>query len=360
MQIGKFNVLLDLQFGSCGKGKFTPYIAHLNHVQHVSGSNRSNAGHTSVYKGQRYVFKVLPSAAALYPMRDERLTCWLSPGAAFFPEQLDREFEMTGLARDSVIIHEHAQLLTAADIHNEKLAVGEIASTLQGSGFAQAKKVLRSSDVQLARGMMGGAMSALMFRTEVHRYLDAQTPWLHEAAQGWGLSLDHGLYPYVTSRNCGTHAALDQMGVNPRLLGDVYGVFRPYPIRVGNLGEQSSGPAYSGSGELNWKYIAEGAGMPADELHLLKQREKTTVTGRQRRVFQFSEVQLHDAVMSNGVNQLILNFAQYIDWKVHRVKTWSELTSPVRSFIDRVEKFTSCRVAMVGTGEDFWDVVHQP
>lgn len=341
MEPGKFNVLMDLQFGSCGKGKFAPWLAREFKAQHLSCSNRPNAGHTSVIGAETRVFKVLPSAVALRSHAWAHI--WLSSGSAFYKERLLEEMEMFA---GQIHIHPQAEIVTEADCHLDQMT--RVSSTQQGSLGSLQRKLMRiplddggierdHAFSQLAAGILSRPTSM----------------WLHESSQGWGLSLDHGIYPYVTTRNCGTAAALDQMGLSPRLLGDVYGIFRPYPIRVGNLPGQTSGPGWAGSPEIEWSDVSTRSGLP----YTLNALEQTTVTKRTRRVFEFSMPQIQEAVRMNGVNRLILNFAQYLErGDAGRKGTVTNLSTRTRDFIDSVENACNVPVVAVGTGADIDDV----
>ena len=56
---------------------------------------------------------------------------------------------------------------------------------------------------------------------------------LVEGAQGTMLDIDFGTYPYVTSSNCSIGGVFTGLGIPPSLIGDVYGIIRVYPKRVG-------------------------------------------------------------------------------------------------------------------------------
>jgi adenylosuccinate synthase len=349
LQNHKFNVLLDLQWGSCGKGKFAPFLADKFGVVNASCSHRPNAGHTVRVGEQSWVLKCLPSAVALRNVDGRRMNCYLSAGASFNWQQLDRE--MAEFA-PSVLVR-HPRMLEVLDRHREEeqQSLAFISSTMQGAGAALVEKIQRRT-----RGLTHSA----------DLWLDAvlgsirDESMLHEAAQGWELSLDHGYkYPYVTSRNCGTAAALDEMGVSPRLLGDVYGVFRPYPIRVGNFEQYTSGPAHGA--ETTWAEVLTAAGAPQDviEEHVSKY-EFTTVTKRRRRVFEFSFQALRRANQANGVSHLILNFAQYLDWEIRGQKgrfTREQLPARIRDFVHRVESTNDAKIAYIGTGAEHSEAI---
>lgn len=346
MQKHKFNILMDMQWGSCGKGKFAPFLTDVHAVANLSCSHRPNAGHTVRIGDRTAVLKCLPSG--LFLRDGTQRTGFLSAGASY---DMGRYLVELGLVGDStVFVHPRAIQIQPYHAESEK-ELGRIASTMQGAGAALAEKILR-------RNPMLDEKSADNWLDTVLAAVDKTM--LHEAAQGWELSLDHGhVYPHVTSRNCGTAAALDEMGVNPRLLGDVYGVFRPYPIRVGNFEGQSSGDARAP--ELSWETILRTAGAPADEIEAHVQKyEYTTVTKRRRRVFDFSLGALARAVRTNGVSHLILNFAQYLDWSIQGQKgilSRKNLPERIRNFVYNVETVTKTPILYIGTGPEHTEVI---
>lgn len=346
MEPHKFNVLMDLQWGSCGKGKFMPYLAEMYGIYVFSGSNRPNAGHTVRRADYEYVFKMLPSACVLEDWLGVNCTAYLSSGAAFTLEQYEKE---TLDFNVELNVHRRAQFVTGEDIEAEKRM--EIASTGQGAGASLVRKIERMRNANFAGALSPEEFSSLL-NLDTKKY-----GCIHECSQGWALSIDHGHdYPCVTSRNCGVAAALDQTGVNPRLLGDVYGIFRPYPIRVGNLGHQSSGPTYGDSQEIDWKDVHEWSGAPAE----VDFTEFTTVTRRVRRIFRFSDIGLRHAIRCNGVNKLILNFAQHIDYQDYQKRLWRDLSVKTRKFIDETEEKWDVPIVLVGTGPDHYDVCVRP
>jgi adenylosuccinate synthase len=163
-----------------------------------------------------------------------------------------------------------------------------------------------------------------------------------------------------TSRNCTVQAAMDYMAIPPRALGDVYLNLRTFPIRVGNLQDASgamqgySGDFYPDQEELTWDEVARRAGMPDQERLALAERERTTVTKRIRRVATFSWIGLRDAVRTNGVTKICVNFPQYLDWADAGLRGGPErlkdLSPRTREFIERVEHVANVPVVMVGTG----------
>jgi hypothetical protein len=180
--------------------------------------------------------------------------------------------------------------------------------------------------------------------------------------RAWDVTTDTGTFLAggILAHNCtsrGTTAMqnMADIGLNHFLLGDVYLVIRPYPIRVGNViegGKQVgySGDCYDGQQEITWEQVAKEAGMPDEEVAALLKKELTTVTKRLRRVFTFSDRQLREAALVNGATKIALNFANYIDWSCHGVNRYEQLPPKVRDFIVRVEDVTKLPVTVVGTG----------
>lgn len=345
MQTNKFNVLMDLQWGSCGKGKFAPYLAAMFDIFHVSCSHRPNAGHTVRMDGKTWVLKVLPSAVTL----PSDMHCYLSAGASFDPQQFDAEVREH--KPHFHMIHPRAMLVDDDMRELERENFRGIASTMQGAGAALIAKI--------GRQLEGLSTPANDWLDNVYAAID-QHGMLHEAAQGWELSIDHGWkYPHVTSRNCGTAAALDEMGVSPRQLGDVYGILRPFPIRVGDFEGCSSGT--TPGAETAWETILSNAGAPSSaiEEHIQKY-EYTTVTKRRRRVFEYSPVSTARAVRANGVTHLVVNFVQYLDWELAGERGAfyrHELPKNTRRFVHELESATGVPVWALGTGAEHKEVI---
>jgi adenylosuccinate synthase len=118
--------------------------------------------------------------------------------------------------------------------------------------------------------------------------LKAGSSILAEGAQGALLDIDFGSYPFVTSSNTVTAGACTGLGVAPRHIGEVYGIFKAYSTRVG------SGPfpteLLDDQGELMRK---EG-------------NEFGSTTGRPRRCGWIDLPSLKYSIMINGVTQLLM------------------------------------------------------
>lgn len=62
-------------------------------------------------------------------------------------------------------------------------------------------------------------------------------------------------------------------------------------------------------------------------------------------------------VIINQPTQIVLNFAQYIDWKAYRCKSYEKLPNKVKDFIKKTEELTNIPVTLIGTGERNCDII---
>jgi adenylosuccinate synthase len=111
---------------------------------------------------------------------------------------------------------------------------------------------------------------------------------LAEGAQGTLLDVDFGSYPFVTSSNTVSAGACTGLGVAPREVKQVFGIFKAYCTRVG------SGPFPT---ELN-NELGENIRQ--------KGHEFGATTGRPRRTGWLDLPALRYAVLVNGVTQLFM------------------------------------------------------
>ena len=129
----------------------------------------------------------------------------------------------------------------------------------------------------------------------VNQELNANKTILAEGAQGSLLDVDFGSYPFVTSSNTVSAGACTGLGVAPRNIGEVYGIFKAYATRVG------SGPFPTELlEEVGEKMRAEG-------------REFGATTGRPRRCGWIDLPALKYTMMLNGVTQLIMMKADVLN-----------------------------------------------
>lgn len=359
---GKFNVVTDGQWGSCGKGLISTALADKYRPEIISTTNMANAGHTAVNEnGDAFIAKVIPSGSILNKWRDYNPVIFLGATCAFHINRLLEEIDICGVD-DQIFIHERAGVITSdhQQIENDlNIGTKHIASTMQGCGAFLADKIMRRQNLKLARDYpeLAKYMATNMTNGEsvpvaLNRLLKLGQTMLHEGSQGFSLDINHGShYPQCTSRSTTATQNLCDIGLPCSAMGDVYVVIRPYPIRVGNVVEDGktigySGDCYPNQKEMTWEDVAKEANAPSDVM----KGELTTVTKRLRRVFSFSEKQLIEAVTINGATKLALNFANYIDWSCYGISNYGDLPTKVLDFIRRCEDIAQIPVTIVGTG----------
>lgn len=369
---GKFNFIGDLQWGSTGKGLAAAYWARRFGVKHVSTTNLPNAGHTAYLNvGDKefcFVSKIIPTSAILNHIPGYNINCYIGAGAGFFVSRFLQEVEECNLGPGQVFIHPRAAVVT--DDHRQMEQSGlystkHLASTMQGSAAAVVDKIMRGAEVRLAQDFeeLQPYICEDYFAGRVIDEINNGATWLHEGSQGFSLGINHGShYPFCTSRECTVMQSMSDMGVPPNIVGDVIGVMRPYPIRVGNVVENGqqvgySGDCYDDHTEISWDEVHRRAGYPSSWNDGAGLSELTTVTKRVRRVFEFSPKQIQTAVKVNGVNKIFLNFANYIDYGVYKKNKLSEMSDKVLDFVEMVNSVSDARVCWLGTGPNIDDVV---
>lgn len=376
MQKGKFNVVTDGMWGSCGKGAIATFLAWHYQVDAISTTNLPNAGHTSVNGvGEKFIAKALPSGTALWKWMGNGPDIYVGATAGFFLDQLLKEIAECRLPASALHIHPRAGVLLQRHKEAESQDEGDhstkhIASTMQGCGAFAAEKLLRKKDVSLAQNYRelerfvrrDGAGDYRYQPSDLKFLLDKGKTVLHEGSQGFSLCINHGShYPQCTSRGTTAVNNLADMGLPTAAMGDVYVVIRPYPIRVGNVVEDGvlkgeSGGCYDDQHEMTWEEVAAEAGAPPE----IAKGELTTVTGRLRRVFSFSQRQVQQAIDVNGATKIALNFANYVDYGCFGMNKWESLPRKVRSFIDMLEETYQIPVALAGTGPQINHVALNP
>jgi adenylosuccinate synthase len=289
----KVDLVVDLQYGSTGKGLICGYLGETGDYDTCITANMPNAGHTYIDRaGNKYIFKVLPSSAVGKSITQ----ILIGPGAVFSLEQLQKE--MAYLRSDQTLrIHPCAMVLTPSHRKKEE-KLDHIGSTRQGSAAAVIDKMWRSGKASIAKDFLRG--------TDYQRYVANHSEWqirlessagiLAEGSQGYSLGINTQFYPYTTSRDCSPAAFLSNMGIPIPMLSMVIGTCRTLPIRVGG----SSGDCYADQEELSW-----------DELDLTP--EFTTVTNRERRIFTYSKMQIEEACWHCAPDLVFLNFANYVE-----------------------------------------------
>jgi len=325
------DVLLGLQWGDEGKGKIADYLTPgYDIVSRFQGG--PNAGHSLEFNGEKHVLNTLPSGI-FHP----GIANLIGNGVVIDPVKLMAEIRRVEAAGadvvSSLLISRKAHLILPTHrlldeaLENAK-GQSRIGSTLRGIGPAYRDKTgrngLRIGDMDAADfekryqeictghlqlidflGLSGFDLDALhaeffaaIDQLRSYRRVNSEY-WLNnqmlagkkilaEGAQGSMLDVDFGTYPYVTSSNTISGGACIGLGIAPRHIRKVSGIFKAYCTRVG------SGPFPTELHDATGEALRE------------KGREFGATTGRPRRCGWIDLVALKYAIMLSGVNELIM------------------------------------------------------
>jgi adenylosuccinate synthase len=333
------DVLVGGQWGSEGKGNLAFFIAPEYDLLIRVGA--PNAGHkVCAQNGAVYTHRQLPSGTRA---TDARLL--LGVGAVIDIAVLMREIADCAVPASRLAIDPGALIIEAADVEREAGLRRAIGSTGTGGGAALARRIEQ-------RGSPGAVRMAKDI-PELSPYVRESAAVLEEAqahggrvflegTQGTGLSILHGSYPHVTSRDTTVGTLLAEVGVAPQLLRRVVVAFRSYPIRVG-------GPSGPVGREIAWETVAQRSGLPAQ---LLKDAELGSVSGNPRRVAEFSWAQLRRSAQLNGATDIALTFADYIDARNRDARRFSQLTDATIEFINEMERVAAAPVSLISASFD--------
>ncbi len=323
-------VVAGSQWGDEGKGKIVDLLtANTDMVVRYQGGD--NAGHTVMFEDKQFVLHLIPSGVF-----QTSIPVVLAAGVVVEPFALIQEME--GLHKQNVALEQMLKISYAAHMvmpyHKEfdrlreiHRGTGKLGTTGKGIGPAYEDKAAR-------RGVRFGDFETSMqkpflkrleavleeknfwlkhygsnckpFQTQaifeeslalyaqvkpflcdtsllINEALDQGKRVLFEGAQGAGLDIDHGTYPYVTSSNTVAGGACTGGGVGPTRIQKVIGITKAYTTRVG------SGPFPT--------ELKDAIGERLQEVG----KEFGATTGRRRRCGWFDSVVVREAVRMNGI-----------------------------------------------------------
>jgi adenylosuccinate synthase len=361
------DVIVGGQFGSEGNGHVAAYLAREYDVLVRVGG--PNAGHSVSGSSGVYVYHQLPSGT-----KDTDARILLGPGMTLNVDALIKEVEECGIGPERLFIDPQAMIIEPRDIAKEKGLVASIASTGRGGGAAAARRILdrQPGAVRLARDIP--SLKRFVGDGPVYRgsttaqleiaYREGSSVLL-EGTQGSGLSIYHGQYPYVTSRDTNVAGCLAEAGISPSRVRRILMVIRPTPIRVGNPDSLTFNQlcrALSGCGcpdvkmadrhsgdlrhETTFEEIANQAGLEAAELLT---HEKTSTTKRDRRVGWFDWEQFRKACALNAPSDIVLTFADYLSRKNQSARRFEQLEQDTIKFIEEIERVAHAPVSLINT-----------
>lgn len=328
--------VVGAQWGDEGKGKVVDYFAEsADMIVRFAGGN--NAGHTLIAviekKKRKLVLHLIPSAA-MYPGKTLVLGNQMVVDPAALAQEI-ADLKKIGLLqndRELLRISKLAHLIMPYHIALDKLREAKsknpIGTTGRGIGPAYEYKAARcgirmsalrhpelfpalaekalakaNPEIEQLYGTIFATADMINFLAEarknllpyitntnllVHRACAQGQRVLFEGAQGAGLDIDNGTYPFVTSSNTLAAGACLGSGIGPQMMGGVLGVAKAYATRVGE------GPFPSRMPEELEEQIRQAGG------------EFGATTGRPRNCGWIDIPQLRLAVRANGMYALFI------------------------------------------------------
>lgn len=335
------DVVVGGQYGSEGKGNVCAYLAqHYGVLMRVGGPN---AGHR--VRDPDYDFIHLPSGSL--HNRDAHLL--IGPGATLSLEVILREIEEVQ-AGARLSIDPQAIVIEPGDVALESDSLDVIGSTKKGVGVATARKILNRGGkpmfgdaVRLARDVDELAPYVRSTWVELEKAYAAGRRIMLEGTQGTDLSLHHGAWPHVTSRETTASGCMADAGVPHSRVRRVVMVVRTYPIRVGN------GSGYSGymGREIDPGVIAARSGL--DEA-VIRSIEIGTVSKKPRRIAEFDLGQVRRAASLNGATEIALTFGDYLWAGNASAGSFDSLSPETKRFVSLLEGATGCPVTLIASG----------
>ena len=284
--------------------------------------------------------------------RNKKAKLLLGPGAVISIGKIIHEIENFRIEdRNRLVIDENVTVISEEDIKLETEFQKKIGSTAQGVGAATAKNIIerikgnnnhKAKYFKMLKPFIGSTYE------ELQKLFRDNKKILLEGTQGTSLSLHHGLYPFVTSRDTSASGCLSEAGISPKRVRKIIMVTRTYPIRVGG----NSGDFLSN--EINWEIVSERSGIKKDEL---VQREKTTTTKRDRRVAEFSWPLFHKSCELNSPTDIALTFTDYISVKNRKAKRYEQLTTETKNMIEELERCAGVQVSLISTTFDYRAII---
>ncbi len=331
-------LVIGSQWGDEGKGKIIDVLTvAADYVIRSQGG--SNAGHTVIAQGRKYVLHLVPSGILW-----EGKVNVIGNGVVINPTALVEEIRSlraqgVDITPENLLISDRAHVVLP--IHKEidaaqEEALGEhkIGTTKQGIGPTYADKArrigirmadlidpahlkrvlearIKTANEELARldwpvADPADTLDAVMAAADalrphitntvpvINKAIKAGRNILFEGAQGAMLDIDFGTYPFVTSSNTSAGGCCTGSGAPPTRIDKCIGVCKAYTTRVG------AGP-----------FVTEDAEI-ADYLHGLG-REFGATTGRPRRCGWTDGVVLRFSAMFNGFDEMAMTNLDGLD-----------------------------------------------
>lgn len=333
------DVLIGGQYGSEGKGQVAAYLAKEYQVlMRVGGPN---AGHKAARETGKYTYHSLPSGC-----RESLGDVLIGPGATIHVDEFLREVEECKIDSKRLYLDPNVMIITDEDRHCEGDMKQAIGSTGRGGGAAAARRIMGRLEpgrtTKLARDFESLISFVKPVRPRLQQAYSLGQRVLLEGTQGCHLSLYHGPYPHVTSRDTNVSGCLSEAGISPARVNRILMVVRFTPIRV-------QSPEKGDSGQLKHETDFETIASEAEILENLTENERTSTTNKNRRVGWFEWEQFRQACELNVPTDIILTFADYHKVGNRQARRFEQLHDDTIKFVEELERVAQAPVSLINT-----------
>ena len=319
-------------FGDEGKGKIISYLALKDNPSIiVRGGAGPNAGHTVKDGEKTYKIRMLPSG-----FLNKNSKVMIGPGVVVNPEVLLNEINDFGV-KGRAFVDKHCGIIEESHLGADSKGrlKEKIGSTGSGTGPANAERAMRT--LKLAKEIESLSTYIVDVPEAVNAALDSKENVLVEGTQGTHLSLFHGTYPFVTSKDVTASAICSDIGLGPKKVDEVMVIFKAYVTRVGT-GPMANELTPEETSKKGWAEVG-------------------TVTGRQRRAAEFDFELARRAIMLNSATQIAITKLDVLFPECANVTSFDSLSSEAKSFIEKIETNLGVPVTLIGTGPQVNDVI---
>jgi adenylosuccinate synthase len=410
------DILLGLQWGDEGKGKIVDAISpDYDIIARFQGG--PNAGHSLEFNNVKHVLHLIPSGI-FHPEKMNIIGNGVVIDPAVFKKEIDGLGPTVAELSKRLIISSRANLILPSHrildaAYENKKGQLKIGSTLKGIGPAYTDKtsrnglrvgdILRKDFMKIYKEHLEMHLDILKsydFKFDLNEY---EKGWfegiemvknfpiinteylvneesrkgkkiLAEGAQGTMLDVDFGSYPFVTSSNTISAGACTGLGISPKQIGEIFGIFKAYCTRVG------SGPFPT--------ELFDNTGALLRDIG----KEFGSTTGRPRRCGWLDMPALKYSIMINGITRLFMTKADVLSgfkkirictsykvdgiecneipfgtdsviepvytelpgWNenISGIREYNNLPESLRKYVEFVEKNTGVPVTLVSVGPD--------
>ncbi|UCG36779.1 MAG: adenylosuccinate synthetase [Candidatus Bathyarchaeota archaeon] len=318
-------------WGDEGKGKIISYLAVKDKVDVCVRTGSVNAAHTVYLRGTRYALHAVPSAFVY-----DKSRLFVAPGANIHVSQLLKEIRET-CVENRICVDRQASIIEPRHSNADKSEshFKDIGTTGWGVGPAVQERARRSA--KLARDVPDLKPFLADASYETNKAIDEGKTVVLEGTQGLMLSLFHGSYPYVTSRDTSASAICSEAGVGPTRVDKVLVVYKAFITRVG-AGDLPSELSREEALRRGWFETAAG-------------------TGRDRRSAPFNFDLARKVATIHGATETAVTKLDILYPSCKNATTYTKLPEEAKDFIARIETATALPVTLIGTGPGVSDII---